>query len=112
MAQKDWVYPLVLTSVDTAGIAVDTWTAFSASGIEEDVSMIRLTNDSDTDVYISFNGADDHEYIPAGETIEVNFQANSSPPNYRSMLKKGTVLSVQGVAGTGLVYLSGYYNAK
>jgi len=112
MAHKDYVYPLVLSSVNTNGIAIDTMTPFDAAGIEEDVFMIRITNDSDTTVYISFNGTDDHECVPDGETIEVNFQANASPPNYKAMLKKGTVLYVNGNPGTGLVYLAGYYNGR
>ena len=112
MSQRNWVYPLVLTSVNTAAIAADTWTAFDAGGIEADCFMIRITNDSDTDVYISWNAADDHEYIPAGDTIEVNFQANASPPGYIAKIKKGSILYVQGVAGTGYVYLAGYYNTN
>lgn len=108
--QKNWVYPLVLTSVNSAAIDAGTWTAFDADGIEADCFMIRITNDSNSDITISWNAADDHEYIPAGETIEVNFQANASPPNYVAKIKKGTVLYVQGAAGQGNIYLAGYHN--
>ena len=109
---KNWVYPLVLTSVDAAGIAIDTWTAFNAEGIEEAAFLLRITNDNNNDVYISYNGVDRHEYIEAGGSIDMNFQTNSSPAGYVSKVKKGTVLYVQGVASQGdTVYLSGYYNA-
>jgi len=108
--QQNWVYPLILTSVDAAGITGATWVAFDEDGIEGSCFMIRITNDSDTDVSISFNGDDEHEYVPSGDTIEVNFQANASPPNYVAKLKEGTVISVQGAAGQGFIYLSGYYN--
>ena len=110
MSQRNWVVPLVLTSVDTVGIAINTWSDF-ATGIEGSCFMVRISNDSDTDVFISFNGGDDrHEFIPAGDTISVNFQSNASPPSNIAKLRFGTQLSVQGVAGTGLVYLAGYYN--
>jgi len=109
MSQKDTVSPLLLTDVNTAATAIDTWTAFS-DGIEGACFMIRITNDSDTDVYISYDGSTRHEYVPSDESIEISFQDNSSPGNGIAKLKKGTILSVQGTAGTGLVYLSGYFN--
>ena len=110
MAQTNRIKPLVLTTVDTSEISAITWIAFDDDGIEGACFFLRITNDSDTDVIITYNGADDHEFIAADSTIEVNFQTNSSPSGYVSKLKKGTVISVSGSAGTGLVYLAGYYN--
>jgi len=109
---KNYVYPLVLTSVDAAGIAIDTWTAFDVDGIEEAVFLMRITNDNANDVYISYNGVDRHKFIGAGDSVDMNFQTNSSPSGDVSKVKKGTVLYVQGVASQGdTVYLAGYYNA-
>ena len=111
MAQKNSVKPLLLTTVNTAGISAITWVPFS-TGIEGECFFFRITNDSDTDVFISFDSANRHEFLSSGDTIEINFQTNSSPSNYVSKVRLGTIISVQGVAGTGLVYLAGYYNEK
>jgi hypothetical protein len=110
MSQRNWVYPLIITSVDTAGIAADTWTAFDTAGFEVSPFMISINNDSNTDIFISWNGTDRHEFIATDRRLDVNFQTNASPPNFVSKPKLGQVLYVQGVAGVGLVYLSGYYN--
>jgi len=112
MTKKNAIYPLVLTSVDATAIAIDTWTYFDAEGIEGSCFLLRITNDSDADVFISYNGDDRHEFIAAGDTIDMNFQTNSSPSGHVSKVAKWTRLSVQGTAAqAGDVYLSGYYNA-
>jgi len=71
---------------------------------------LRLISAAKFPVYISFNSNDIHEILLPETTIELNLQTNSSPNNFSSLLKKGTVVSVQGFAGIGYVYLVGYYN--
>lgn len=110
MSQKNYITPIKLRGVDTAGIAIDTWTVFTGSGLEGSCFFLRITNASDTDVFISYDGVNAHEYLTADDRININFQSNSSPAGYVSKLRKGSLLYVRGVAGTGLVYLSGYYN--
>ena len=63
-----------------------------------------------TDVFISFDGVIDHMFISAGNTITEYYQIASTPNNNVSKLKKNTTVYVRGVAGVGLVYVSGYYN--
>jgi len=108
---KDYVKAITMQNVDSTGIAIDTWTAFDTGGIEEACFFIRITNDSDTNVFISYDGINDHEYVQDGNRIDINIQTNSSPGNYVAKLRKGTVVYVRGTAGqSGLIYLSGYYN--
>ena len=109
-------FPLALRVVDMNGIAVDTWTPFvilpaTDGKYELPVYMIRIYNDSNNGVFISFNGEDAHEYLPGGKTIEVNFQTNSSPSAYVSLLPKGTILYVQGAASQGnLIFFEAFSN--
>jgi len=111
MTQKNMVEPLVLTSVDATAIEIDTWTVFDEDGIEGACFFLRITNDSDADVFISYDGVDRHEYIAAGDTIDVNFQTNSSPSGKVSKVSMWTKIYVQGTAAqAGNVYLAGYYN--
>jgi len=105
---KNSVKAIQLKSIDVSTISAITWVAFDE--LEEACSLIRITNNSDTGVLVSFNGTDDHEVVMDGSTVELNLQANSSPNNNVSKIKKGTVLYLSGTAGTGYVYLSGYYN--
>ena len=104
------ITPIEMQTLDSSGIAIDTWTAFNVAGIEGALSHIRITNDSSTDIVISYDGVHDHEFIAAGISRQVYFQANSTPSNYVSKLKKHTIVYAQGTAGQGNVYLSGYFN--
>ena len=112
MAQRNSVSALGLTSVDGTAITIGTWTAFDADGIEGSCFYIRINNDSDADVFISFDGATRHEFVAAGDKLDLSFQSNSAPSGYVSILKKWTKLYVQGnAAQAGEIYLSGYYNS-
>jgi len=107
---KDFVKAIEMQSIDTSTIGAGAWSAVNAAGTEGACFFIRITNDSNTDVSISYDGIDYHEFIASGDSIEVNFQANASPGNFVSLLRKGTVFYARGTAGVGLVYVSGYYN--
>lgn len=107
---KDYVVPIELQSVDTSGIAVDTWVPFNTAGLEGSCFMITFTNDSTVDVVLSYDGVTEHEFLTSYTDKTLYFQTNSSPSNYKSMIKKGTVIYVRGAAGQGDIYLSGYYN--
>lgn len=107
---KDKVKAIELQNVDTSTIGAGTWTAFNTAGLEDACFFLRITNNSNTNISISYDGAIAHEFIPLSKSVSVNFQTNSSPANYVSKIPKGTVLYVQGTAGVGLVYLAGYYN--
>jgi len=105
------ITPMEMQSIDAATLGLGAYSTFNDAGIEGALCFIRITNDSDTDVYISYDGVNDHEFIEAGERIEVYFQANSAPTNYVSKLKKYTVIYIRGNAqSTGYIYVAGYYN--
>ena len=99
--------PIVMSELDTAFIS-GTFTAFDAAGLPESCSIIRIINASDTPISIGYGGGDDHDRLRAGDTLQLDFQANSKQ-SLVANLKKGTVVSIRGDAGTGLVYLVGYY---
>ena len=106
---KDIIVPIEMQTVNTAGIGAG---AFITVGnpLEGALSFIRITNVSNTNVIISYDGIHDHEYVVSGDRVETYFQINATPENYVSKLKAGTVLWIRGTAGIGLVYVSGYYN--
>jgi len=108
---QNYIVPIPLGTIDVTTITAITWTAFDTGAIPGACFMLRITNDSDSDIFISYDGVGYHEYIASGDRIEINFQTNSSPSGYVSKVKKGTILYVQGEVGqTGNIYLAGYYN--
>ena len=105
---KDYMKPITMTSLDTATLAGD-YVAINSSGLEKSCVLIRLINDSNRDLTVSYDGTIPHDYVRAGSTLELNLQANSRPNNKVAQLKAGTVVHVKAAAGTGYVYLVGYY---
>lgn len=71
--------------------------------------ILRIINDSNVDIEVSYDGVNSHDFIPANDKLELNFQANASPNNFVSMLRKGAKVYVNGSPGTGHIYLAVYY---
>jgi len=112
MSQANYVVPIVLGIVDAGDISAVTWVEFDNTPLDGACFMLRITNDSGSDIDISYDGIDSHEFIKAGNRIEVYFQTNSSPSGYVSKIKKGTKIYVQGATDQGgTIYLAGYYNS-
>jgi hypothetical protein len=107
---NDFILPMKMRSVDTAGIALGSYTEIGNPFLKA-LSFLRITNASDTNVIISYDGINDHEFVyKSGGSIEINFQKCASVSNSFGKLRKGTILYIRGAVGTGLVYVSGYYN--
>lgn len=105
---KNCIRAIEMTSLDTAGLAGD-FAAINPDGLTESLVFMRITNDSDTDLVVSYDGATDNDYVRAGSTIDLNVQTNSLPNGKVAQFSKGTVIYVRSAAGIGLVYLAGYY---
>lgn len=104
--KSNYITPMVLQSIDTAGIADGAYSVLDADGVDGPLSSIRFFNNSDTDVFVSIDGTNDHWVVPADYEYSDNFQSNSQR---EGVLKKGTKIYVRGTAGTGYFYVSGYY---
>lgn len=98
-----------IASIDSATFTGNLQ-AINSSGLPNSCSIIRIVNNSDRDVTISFDGTTNHDFLPDGGTYELNLLSGKLPNDYGLRLRQGTVIYVSGLAGgTGLVYLSGYY---
>lgn len=107
MAQNS-VKPLLLTNISSAAVT-GAYAAINATGFEQAPFLIRIINHSDKDITVSYNGIDDHEFVLTGTVFELASQTNSQPGAHMALLPKRTVVYVKGTAGTGTIYLSGYY---
>jgi hypothetical protein len=82
------------------------------TGLPEACSILRIINDSNSDVIISYDGATNHDYLVGGTTLQIDAQANSQPNSDVSQFRKGQKVYVKGTAGIGFVYVVAYYNRQ
>ncbi len=104
------VQTITLSSFDSASIT-GAYQPLNGIGTEDDVKILRVVNDSDKAVTISYDGFNDADIIlPAtGETFE--FQTNSrSVPEAQGTLyvRKGQIIYGKGTAGIGTIHIGGY----
>jgi len=109
MAAKGSVLPLTLSTF-AAGSLTTSFKAMNSSGITNSCILIRLVNDTNKDLTVSFDGVTSHDFVPAGTVLQLPFQSNLALSSGVAQLKKGTVVYIKSDAsGTGNAYLSGYY---
>lgn len=107
MAQNS-VKPLLLSSLASASVT-GTYAAVNGLGFANPPFFVRIINGSSTAITVSYNGVDDHEFIPANTVFELPSQANAQPNAQVALFPRNTQVYVKGTAGTGSVYVSGYY---
>ncbi len=107
MAQNS-VKPLKLTNMLSSAITA-IYNPIDNKGFAEAPFFIRINNASSNAITVSYNGIDDHEFIPANSIFELPSQANSQPGAQVALFPKHTIVFIKGTAGTGSIYLSGYY---
>lgn len=108
MAFKNKILPIPLTSIASSTVS-GTYQAINASGLNFPCVIVKIVNNSTKDVTVSYDGVNDHDFVPSMMTVLYSFQNNALPPAYVAELQQGTVLYVKGTAGTGSVYLVGFY---
>lgn len=106
---KDRVKPLDITSRNSNTLTAGTLRVINEDGLSGPCFMIRITNASNQSIVISYDGVTDHDVLLDDSVLEVNFQNNSRPGNQVALLPTGTKVWVKGTAGTGFIYLSGFY---
>lgn len=108
MAVRNNITPIPLTSIDSATFT-GAYQVVNTAGLPFPCFMLRIVNNSDRDITVSFDGATDNDFVPHGTSETIESQTNSQPINFTCLFPKGTKVYVKGLAGgTGLVYLAGY----
>lgn len=108
MGVRNFVLTIPLTSINSATIGA-AYQPINTGGLLFPCFALHITNASNADVIISFNGTTDHEYLIAGRDIFIQAQTNSQPQNKVALFKAGMVVYVRGAAGIGTVNVAGYY---
>jgi len=99
---------LTLASFDSSGLS-GTYQAINSGGLANPCVILRIINDSNQDVTVSYDGSTNNDYVRSGESLILNGQSNSLPNSFVANFAKGTVVYVKGTSGTGSIYLAGYY---
>ena len=105
---KNAVSAIPLTSV--ASTALGTYAAINPNGLPHPCFILKITNNADADVTISYDGTTDNEFVPKQTALLLNVQAGAQPRAFVSLFAQGLKVYVKGTAGmSGSIYLSGYY---
>lgn len=95
-----------LRSIDTATLAGSYLPIGSALG--HNCFLIKIVNNSDTDVLISTDGSTDQDICPAGSFLLYDETANASREGGLT-IPKNTRFYAKSAAGVGFVYLVAQY---
>lgn len=98
----------LLYSKDSATLT-GSFAKFNSVGFEGPVAILRIVNDSNKPVIISYDGVYNNDYIMSETTLLLNFQSNAGPNNYVALLSNNSYVWIKGTAGTGLIYMAAYY---
>jgi len=100
------IIPLVCTSVDAATLGPAVFVLLKT--LEDPALYLKIVNDSDTAVSISYDGATINDYLLAHGELVLNLQTNSIPRAYQANMAKNTSIYLQGIPGTGRITCTAY----
>jgi hypothetical protein len=91
-------------------ILAPAYAPINANGLPFPCFLLRLVNESNTDITISFDGAVAHDFIRADSDLIIPAMDSLQDNGGVGAWRKGTKVYVSGGgAGVGTIYLCGYY---
>lgn len=109
MGVKNQIKAIALTEFPSSSVTA-SYQVINTDGLDHSCFSLKITNDSTKEVYISFDGVTDHDWIPIGVIANYNSTPNANSIAWVPQWSKGTKVYVRGLAaGTGGIYLSGLY---
>lgn len=108
MAVKNSVAAIPLKSIDSASFTGSYQLIYSL-GTPNACFFLSIINNSNRDITVSYDGTNDHDFVPTLKSRDLPVQTNSQPNNKIALFATGTKVWVKAAAGTGFVYLAGYY---
>ena len=110
MAYQIRIKAIPLKSLASTSFGASYTLVTASSGIPNPCLMLKIVNNSDEDVTVSYDGTTDQDFVPKGTVAELKPGDVNSPNNYSAIWAQGTQVWVKGSTGmTGSVYVSGYY---
>jgi hypothetical protein len=98
-----------LADFDTAGLT-GLWDLATPTGLDHACTALHITNGSNVDLEISFDGVNAHDVVLADKDYWHNCQANAVLPDNDAQWRRGQKVWVKWkVPGVGSVYIAGFY---
>lgn len=104
--QNQRLFPIALRSIDSASFTGSYQAVGTA--LSEPVRIIKMYNDASVPVTISWDGTNDHDFLPSKGFILIDVSTNREVTDILE-IEKGILFYVKGSAGTGSFYISAYY---
>lgn len=108
MPLKNFIQAIPLTAINSAALT-GAYQLINTGGTLVPLVLLRIVNGSDQDVLISYNGSTDNDVVQKGTTLQVPAQQNAQPTTNVLLFSKGTKVYAKGTAGTGFIYVIGYF---
>lgn len=108
--EKNFVETVNLSTFDSASLT-GAYQAINGTGLSDDVKVLRIINDSDQTITISYDGINDGDVIITKTAETYEFQANAQEVPEGAGIKyarKGQIIFAKGMAGMGNIYVGGY----
>ena len=105
---KNSIKAVPLSSFSSASVT-GTYQPIITGGLSKACFLLRITNASDKDVTISYDGTNDADYIFSNTTNNIPTFNGAQPNAYVAQFPQGTQIYVKGTAGTGSIKVAGYY---
>lgn len=83
----------------------------ASSGFAGQATLIKIQNDCDKDIGVSYDGITVHETVlSGGDPLVINLTGSATGDEYKAIFKKGTKIHISATeAGTGYIYMSVMY---
>lgn len=105
---KTSVKAVPLSTVNSSSVTT-SFVAINTTGLPAACFAMRVVNDSNKPIYLSYDGVTAHEYLADDSAFDIPVQTNAQPIAMEALFAKGLKVYVKGEAGTGLITLSAYY---
>jgi len=102
---KNSIAPIVMTSINSNDIDIGEYYIINEDGFDEACYMLRITNRSKDDVFVSYDGVTDHDYIPYDTFIQIEPPMMIDKSNFRKLTK----VYVRGTTSAGFIYVAAYF---
>jgi len=103
------MFPDVLRSINSATFTGSYQQVGTA--LTYPTRILKIYNGANVAITISWDGINDHEYLPASGFVLLDISTNKQS-NFQCQIPAGTSIFVKGSAGTGSVYVSTYYTNR
>ena len=113
MPVKNTIQAVKLASFNSADVTNDYQPIITNTpGLAHSCFLLRITNESNKDVTISFDGVTDNDYIFSATANNIPAIYPIQPNTNSAQFPQGQQIWLKGTTGTGTIYVAGYYQAQ